>query len=87
MDNTSDPFLQGYENMTRKIEEGCFAVIRHSGQVTIVGHKHIGYRGSPATFDTVDGEYQASELQRITKEEYARRDEAEEFAMWKQCGF
>ena len=62
--------------MTRKIETGCFAIIRVSGEAVVVGQKYIGYRGIPTTFATsaggVDmGEYAASELKRIDAAQFA----------------
>jgi len=72
---------------SRKIKTGCYAIVRgrkHLGipVTVIVGKRHNGYRGIPPIFETDDGEYQASELKRISAEEYARYDEQAEFNMW-----
>ena len=78
--------------MSRKIETGCYAMIRHTGEVVVVGKKYPGYLGGAATFDTLiggvsQGEYTASELRHISPEEYAKLEITLEEKMLRKCGF
>jgi hypothetical protein len=64
-----------------KIETGCFAVIRETGQPVLVGKRHQ-CPGCSATFAVSFygedmGEYMASELKRISAEEFCRLDDGD----------
>lgn len=77
---------------TRKIETGCYAVIRATGEAVLVGKKYSGYLRGPATFTTsaggVDtGEYMASELKRVDAAQFAALEETAEYRLWQKCGF
>ena len=77
--------------MARKIETGCYAVIRATNEAVIVG-KRYAMAGCPSTFATsaggIDmGEYTASELKRIDAAQFAALEETAEERLWRKAGF
>jgi len=74
----------------RKIETGCYAIIRATGVAVRVGK---AYRMPGCTLFATDcggvseGEYQASELRRIDKSEFIRAEETAEEYMVRKAGF
>lgn len=59
----------------RKIETGCYAIIRATGEPVTVGRRYPGYRGLPDEFATHLGCFRSGELQRITQEQYASAED------------
>ena len=58
----------------RKIEPGCFAIIRVTGEPVTVRRCFPGYRGEPDTFATSLGEFRSGELRRISREQFETFD-------------
>lgn len=72
----------------RKIEVGCWAMIRATGEVVQVHKLYRGLCGNPNLWGCSDhAEYMASELKRVTPENAQQIDQDNEIRMWEKCGF
>ena len=74
--------------MSNKIENGCFAIARDTGEAGIVGQK-LGNRMCGFTWELDCGcsrpsEYTARELRRVSPEDFAKFQEAQELAGFEQ---